>query len=561
MTQMSGLEQFYEVVRSEGVRYLFANPGTTELPIFDALAGGDTGVEVVFALHESTAVAAADAYSQVTHEAALVNLHIAPGVANGLANLFNAFWARSPLVITTGQQNLNQIFQEPLLAADLVEMTRQFCKWSYEVKRVEDVGPALRRAFKIARTPPTGPVMLSIPWNHLDERGEVSIPERSEVRADSVASKESIEALVEALASAQNPAMIAGDEIARRQAIPAAVEFAEALGLPVYGEPMHGRLVFPMSHPQWKASLPPINSFLNNILSAHDVVFAVGAKVFAPFLFSSGTAVPESTRILQLDTDAYEIAKNYAVEQGVVADIAPTLDAIREAMTARKGFSSKAKERRDQIEATSIATRDAFVQAVDQQKQQSPLSPLAAAMSVIDAFEGHDVTVIDESVSATTVVRVALQQRDPDSYMFFRGGSLGWAAPATVGAALGAPDRKIVAFSGDGALCYVPQSLWTLAHHGLDAVIVVLNNTGYQILKQQMLGYGGESAKKGVYPAMDIVEPAVDFEALSRAFGVSYRFAEKADEVTSTVSEALQAGGAWVIEVPVDPTVTPLAVS
>lgn len=560
MAKMSGLEQFYEVVRTEGVKYLFANPGTTELPIFDALAG-DTGVEVVFALHESAAVAAADAYSQVTHEPALVNLHIAPGVANGLANLFNAHWARSPLVITTGQQHLGQIFQEPLLAADLVEMTRQFCKWSYEVQRVEDVGPALRRAFKIARTAPTGPVFLSIPWNHLDEVGDVDLPGRSEVWADNIASPASIQALADAIVSAKNPLIIVGDEIARRQAVDDVVAFAETCGAPVFGEPMHGRLIFPMDHPLWKGSLPPINTFLHNILAQHDVVFAIGAKVFAPFLFSGGPAVPSTTRLLQLDTNAYEVAKNYAVERGVVADIAPTLKAVGEVIKSKKGFAATAKTRVDEVTATRNTNRAAFVAAIDQQKQQTPLSPLAAAMSVIDGFGEHPVTVIDESVSATTVVRLALEQHDKDSYLFFRGGSLGWAAPATVGVALGAPDRKVVAFSGDGALCYVPQSIWSLAHHGLDAVIVVLNNTGYQILKQQMLGYGKESAKTGIYPAMDIVGPEVNFEALAKAFGVGYKFAEKSAEVTSSVAEALESGGAWIIEVPVDTTVTPLSVS
>src|SRR5437879_13410698 len=140
MPVLSGRDQFFEVARSEGARYLFANPGTTELPIFDELAD-ETGIELILALQEATAVAAADGYAQATRRPALVNLHIAPGVANGLANIFNAMWNRSPGVRTAGQKNTNQPIQEPMLAADLLKMTQQFCKWSYQGERREAIAP------------------------------------------------------------------------------------------------------------------------------------------------------------------------------------------------------------------------------------------------------------------------------------------------------------------------------------------------------------------------------------------------------------------------------------
>src|ERR671936_541396 len=101
MAYFTGREAFFDVARSEGVRYLFANPGTTELPIFDELAD-DTGIELILALQEATAVAAADGHALASRRPSLVNLHIAPGVANGLGNVFNAMWNRSPVVVTAG---------------------------------------------------------------------------------------------------------------------------------------------------------------------------------------------------------------------------------------------------------------------------------------------------------------------------------------------------------------------------------------------------------------------------------------------------------------------------
>src|SRR2546425_12374824 len=104
MAYVTGREAFFHVAKTEGARYLFANPGTTELPLFDELADPEPPLELIFALQEATAVAAADGYAQATRRPALVNLHIAPGVANGLGNIFNAAWNRSPIVVTAGQQ-------------------------------------------------------------------------------------------------------------------------------------------------------------------------------------------------------------------------------------------------------------------------------------------------------------------------------------------------------------------------------------------------------------------------------------------------------------------------
>src|SRR5947207_3489956 len=249
MPSLSGRDQFFEVARSEGARYLFANPGTTELPIFDELAD-ETGIELILALQEATAVAAADGYAQATRRPALVNLHIAPGVANGLGNIFNAMWNRSPVVVTAGQQNTNQLIQEPMLAADLVRMTEQFCKWSYEVERPEDIGIAMRRAFKIAASPPTGPVFLSIPWNYLDEQTDTEIPPPSRIEHGAVA-VEGIPEAARRLLDATQPLIVAGDEVARAGAVQDLVDLAEVVGARVVGEVLHSRMVFPMDHPLW----------------------------------------------------------------------------------------------------------------------------------------------------------------------------------------------------------------------------------------------------------------------------------------------------------------------
>jgi benzoylformate decarboxylase len=558
MASMSGRDQFFEVARTEGVEYLFANPGTTELPIFDELAD-ETGVELILALQEATAVAAADGYAQATRRPALVNLHIAPGVANGLGNIFNAMWARSPIVVTAGQQNINQIVQEPMLAADLVKMAEQFCKWSYEVKRPEDLGVAMRRAFKVAGSPPHGPVFLSIPWNYLDEVTDTEVPAPSRIEHGAVADASGIAEAVRRLLASERPLLIAGDEVARAGVVAEFVELAETLGARVVGEVLHGRMVFPMDHPLWMGMLAPVNAGIRSVLEQADVALAAGVVMFPPFFYSPVSAVPPGIEIIQIDPDPYQIAKTYPVALGLRGDVGATIRAM-----LAEARAQIAPGRRDELAARVTRYGEARAQAlaglkgaIDAQMQQDPVPSLAACAAIMDAFDGPT-SVVDESVTATASVRASLRQRDPDSYFFFKGGGLGWGIPAAAGVKLAQPDRTVVGIVGDGATCYVPQSLWTLAHHDIDATIVVLNNGGYYILKSQLLAMNQKAVKFDKWPGMDIAEPAVDFMALAAAFGVPSERVEKPSEITPAVRKANASGGPFLVEVPIDATVHPL---
>src|SRR5256884_7263932 len=160
---MNAAAVLMQILRSAGVRYLFGNPGTTELPFLDALA--DSGLEYVLGLQEATAVAAADGYAQAAGTIGVVNVHVAPGLANGLSILHSAARAKTPLLVTAGQQDTRFLMDAPILAADLVRMAEQFTKWAYEIRRAEEAPQALRRALKVALTPPMGPVFLSLPMD------------------------------------------------------------------------------------------------------------------------------------------------------------------------------------------------------------------------------------------------------------------------------------------------------------------------------------------------------------------------------------------------------------
>ncbi|MDY7103511.1 MAG: thiamine pyrophosphate-binding protein, partial [Actinomycetota bacterium] len=168
MTQRTGRDVFLEVLRSEGVRHVFGNPGSTELPLIDAMATTDD-IGYALALQEASAVAMADGYAQVTRRPALLNLHTSAGLGNAVGNLTNAVLNRTPLVVTAGQQDTRHILADPLLSGDLCGIAAPVSKWTHEVRNADEIGPIMRRAFQDAAAPPRGPVFVSLPMDLFDE--------------------------------------------------------------------------------------------------------------------------------------------------------------------------------------------------------------------------------------------------------------------------------------------------------------------------------------------------------------------------------------------------------
>src|SRR3954471_23021342 len=183
-----GREALLEVLRTEGVRHVFGNPGTTELPLVDALAAVDD-IQYVLALQEATAVGMADGYAQATGRPAFLNLHTSAGLGNAIGNLTNARANGTPLVVTAGNADRRHLFVDPLLSGDLVGLARGVSKWGHEVRHSGELGTVLRRAFNDAANPPAGPVFVAIPQDVLDEEGEAPVPAKSAVARMGVAGK------------------------------------------------------------------------------------------------------------------------------------------------------------------------------------------------------------------------------------------------------------------------------------------------------------------------------------------------------------------------------------
>jgi benzoylformate decarboxylase len=158
----TGIHAFLEMLADRGVDTLFGNPGTTELPLSDALVD-QSRIRYILGLQEVPVMAMADGYAMASRRLGVVNLHISCGLGNAMGMLYNAFREGTPLLVTAGQQDRRLKFQEPILWGDMVSVVRPWTKWAVEVERVEDLPSAVRRATQLALSPPTGPVFLALP--------------------------------------------------------------------------------------------------------------------------------------------------------------------------------------------------------------------------------------------------------------------------------------------------------------------------------------------------------------------------------------------------------------
>ena len=217
MARMTGKKALVEMLVAEGVEYIFGNPGTSETPFMDALQDYPQ-LKFMLSLQENSAVAMADGYARASQKPAFVNLHIAGGLAGGISMLYDSFKGGTPMVLTAGNSDTRMLHTDPVLSGDLVEMTRQYTKWSWEITHAAEIPMVVRRAFRQASTPPTAPVFLSFPWDSLDEEADVDIigssPGYHRVRPDAAGLGQA----ADLLSRAENPIMVVGDRVAQSEA-------------------------------------------------------------------------------------------------------------------------------------------------------------------------------------------------------------------------------------------------------------------------------------------------------------------------------------------------------
>ena len=549
-----GADLLVEVLRSEGVRYIFGNPGTTELPLIDALTEAPD-IAYILALQEATAVAMADGYAQGARRPAFLNLHTAGGLGHAMGGLVNSQVSGTPLVVTAGQQDLRHALTDPLLMGDLVAIADPVMKWAREVTSPDQIPILLRRAFHDAGAAPSGPVFLSLPMDVMEALSAVPAGETSTIDQRAVAG--SLDRLAEKLAAIApgRLALIAGDEIDASDASAQMVALADLLAAPVYGSSWPAHIPFPTAHPLWAGNLPTRADAIADILGRYDAVFALGGKSLITVLYSEVSAVPPGVQVFQLSADVRDLGRTYATCLSTVGDIRASLDALLPLLAPRLADRADAFAGLRAGAVTARAERRAKLAAAADAAFEDPvIAPLVAAREVARAV-GAETTIVDEAPATLTHMRTFLDSPSAHQYAAMRGGVLGWGMPAAVGFSLGLDRAPVVCVVGDGAAMYSPQALWTAAHEKLPVTFVVINNAEYNILKTFMKGQAHyASVRANRFIAMDLTDPRIDFPALAASMGVPARRVTRAADIAPAIEAGIRSGGANLVEVVVRAT-------
>jgi thiamine pyrophosphate-dependent acetolactate synthase large subunit-like protein len=559
MTNKTGRFAILEQFLADGIRYIFGNPGTVEQGFLDALEEYPD-LKYILTLQETVAVMAADGYARATKKPTVVQIHSTPGLGNAIGALYQAKRGHSPLVVIGGDSGIKYQAMDAQMAGDLVAIAEPVTKWATTVIDPSSLLRVLRRAIKIAATPPMGPVYVCLPQDILDA------PVVEEVRPTSFPStrvapdEETLQAAAEVLATAQKPMLFVGDGVAYSGAQAELTRIAELLGAEVW-ESDNGEINMSYAHPLYQGATGHMfGSQSLPILSKGDVNLVCGTYIVPEVFPELGDVFAPGAKVIHIDLNAYEIAKNHPVDLGMVSDpkltLAKLATVLESVMTSEQKAAAQARVA--EITQAKKAKREGELERDRAVRDAVPLF-LSRFTEELAQHLPEDAIIFDEALTnSPALTRYCIPTR-PDHYFLTRGGSLGVGIPGAIGAKLANPDKTVIGFTGDGGAMYTIQALWSAARHNVDAKFVICNNRSYRILQYNIQQYWKEiGVPEHNFPlSFDLSQPEIRFDEMARAMGVEAIRVEKPEDIAPAISKALAHQGPFLIDVMLEGNVHP----
>ena len=544
--RMTGRDLFIRLLLDEGVTHLFGNPGTTELAIMEAVPKYPE-LTYVLGLQESIVVAMADGFARASNKLVACNLHCAPGLGHAMGAIYSAKFSGSPLLITAGQYEVGYGLQEPLLYDRLVEIAAPLVKWSFEVQRIEDLPRIVRRAAKIAMTPPMGPVFLSLPGSVLDEEAEIDFGFVTRVDTGNRPSDAKLKRLAETLLGARRPVIIAGKEIADGDVFGEASELAELLGAAVYLESVPYNARYPASHQCNMGDLTRNQVKIRQTLSQYDHLLCLGADLLRMSPRNDVEPLPDGMPVMHISERDWELGKNYPTHIAVRADVAETIKALLPVIKSLRtqAYAQAAAERLQSLSTSNWSAKRALAKKeVATAAHTTPIDQRYLASELIDVLPDN-VILVDETLTASAGIAMMFAADDRRSFYSLASGGLGFGMPGAIGVSMAQPDRPVVATIGDGSAMYSIQALWTAAHFKLPITYVIINNRSYRIIKERLLAMRGTDH----FTAMDMNDPAIDFVGVANGLGMAAERVTDPTQLALVLKRAVQSGQPNLVEV------------
>lgn len=514
---MNGAQALMRAAADAGVTACFANPGTTEMQLVEAL-DHEPRIRPVLGLFEGVVTGAADGFARMADHPALTILHLGPGMANGLANLHNARRADTPVVNLVGDHASWHLDADAPLTSDIVGLAEPMSGWVRTSRHSDELADDVVDAISASLEPPGQVATLVLPqdlaWTEVEQRPSPALrPEQREL-----VSASHIESVARAL-KAEGPAaiLLIGGSGARRDGLIAAARIAAATGCRVLLEPNPARLERGAGIPSF-SRVPYFPEQAREVFSTATLCVLAGTTDPVSFFGYPGSQSrprPESCELVGLASRAHDVS--HALAALATALEAPEWD----------GSDSGAEE--------LVAPTG------------SKLGPaeLGAALA---ALQPENTIVVDESVTSGGGYARAARRAPAHDVLALTGGAIGYGLPAAVGAAVACPDRRVVALQADGSGMYTLQALWTMARESLDVTVVICANQTYRILEME-LARAGVSDPGGASRALtDLGSPEIDWVSLGRGMGVPSVAAETADDLVKHLQRSFAEAGPSLIE-------------
>ncbi|MCE9685724.1 thiamine pyrophosphate-dependent enzyme [Shewanella sp. AS16] len=500
-------DYLFDALNQLNIKQIFGVPGTNEIPIIDGTSYPENKVEYIECLHENIAMGAAMGAARMTGEPGVLLVHITPGIAHGIGNLFNASRSQVPLVILCCQQQNELVTQEPLLSSNIAELAKQYCKWSHELRTAYEFPLVLQRAFKEAKAPACGPVFISIPWEFMMAKPLPGLPERlpgiTRIPDNFAGDADEIARLAARFAQARKPLIVAGDGVGYADATAELQRLAEAVGAPVVLQTFSSLANFPNDDYHWQGELPGNQAMLQALFGEHDVAFLVGYSNQAQvtvFNYADGPLIPDSVDILYLANNTWDIGKNYYGSHAVLGGVKASLEKINQTVaqqTLTKQQLLERDERNQHLSRLSLQRRRDWQAYLSQARLQDCINPALIphylAQTIVARNLAKEFVYVHEAVSDSAsfqyLMPLTQEMSRPISYYCVSGGSLGWSMPASLGIKLqpravqGVTPKLVINAVGDGSSLFYPQVWWTAAKSQLAVLYIITNNREYHTLQ------------------------------------------------------------------------------
>ena len=539
--RMTGSRALLESFLIEGVDTLFGYPGGAIIPVYDALYDYRNRLRHILVRHEQGAVHAAQGYARVSGRVGVCLVTSGPGATNTVTGLADALMDSTPIVLITGQVGSSLLGTDAFQETNFIGITQAVTKWNCQVKRAEEIPAAIAKAFFVARSGRPGPVVVDItkdaqcgvaPFHYervTSIRSYVPVSEPDPARLDEAA---------RLIDKAQRPLVMVGQGVLLGNAEAQLRAFLEKSGMPV-ASTLLGLSAVPTDAPQYVGMLGMHGNYGPNIRNREcDLIVAVGMR-FDDRVTGSPAHFAENARVIHLEIDPAEIGKIIPADVPVAGDVRQTLPMLTERIHSRDHSAW--------IEGFRVCDRIERERVIDK--------ALHPAGGRIHMGEAVDTVARAYANDAVVVTDVGQQQMFAARYFGFRHtrslvtsgglGTMGFGLPAAIGAKLGAPERNVVLFVGDGGLQMTIQELGTIFQSKVPVKIVLLNNSFLGMVRQwQELFYDSR------YSFTELTNP--DFGMIARANGLGYRRVESREELADAVAEMKASQGAFLLEVCVE---------